>query len=120
MRVGAARSCAIEPPGSQCHDVGLMTTAQAAAALHVSPEYVSRLATRGRIVGVKVAHRWLLEGASVRSYAPQKPRPKPPLATVPAGPLRSSWTAAGAPRLAAYPRGQPRRRRSSVHGARAS
>lgn len=45
-----------------------LTTAEAARRLHVSPEYVRRLAGRGDLVAERHGHCWLIDADSVSTH----------------------------------------------------
>lgn len=58
----------------------LVTTHEAAMRLGVHPKTVSRLMRQGRLTGVKLANRWLIDEAAFdkfgRTYVGKKGRPK--------------------------------------------
>jgi len=61
-------------------ELRLVTTYEAARRLEVHPKTVSRLMRQGRLAGVKVANRWLIEEAVFenfgKTYTGKKGRPK--------------------------------------------
>jgi len=60
--------------------LSLVTTYEAARELGVHPKTVSRLLRQGKLAGVKLANRWLIERATLetfsRHYIGKKGRPK--------------------------------------------
>lgn len=52
----------------------------AAELLHVSPQYVHRLAEAGRLVGVKVGSSWFFREAVVERFRDQRQKNAPPAA----------------------------------------
>lgn len=60
--------------------LGLVTTSEAARELGVHPKTVSRLLRQGKLAGVKLANRWLIEQATLKTfgknYIGKKGKPK--------------------------------------------
>ena len=61
-------------------DIKLITAYEAATELGIHPKTVSRLLRQGKLVGVKLANRWIIERPSLESfskhYIGKKGRPK--------------------------------------------
>lgn len=61
-------------------ELKLLSTSEVAKRLGVHPKTVSRLMRRGKVSGVKVANRWLIEEAAFevvgQTYVGKKGRPK--------------------------------------------
>lgn len=101
----------------------LLTTVEAAALLNVDPSWITRLARRGRIAGVKVGAQLLLDASSVRDYAPKRQparRARGHAPSVPAEPFlrlldsRGGAAACGVERSSAEEKAIERARRTGV------